>query len=453
MEIKVPAVGESVTEATIGEWMKQTGDYVQRDEILLSIETDKASVEVVAEDSGVLEIKVEEGKTVEIGAVIGVLDPSAKAPEAGVSEKIKEEGTTVDGRLRSPEPEAKVSKKVEKGDLKPASTHEAPMGPAVRKMLAQKEMSPSGIKATGPRGRITKEDVMRASNEVSSGLEPGGVDRISHGPTNDSGSLGLGKPAEVSGDSKAQDKRSLDVQKKAGDSSKAGSIERVKMNNIRKRIAQRLVQAQQTAAILTTFNEVDMSKLMNIRSEYKEVFETRHGTRLGFMGFFVKASIEALKQFPAVNASIDGEDILYKNFFNIGVAVSSPKGLVVPVLKNADQMSLAELEKTIVHYATKAREGTLGIDDMSDGTFTISNGGVFGSLMSTPILNPPQSGILGMHKIEKRPVVVGDEIQIRPMMYLALSYDHRMIDGKESVGFLVKIKENIEDPYRLLLHV
>ena len=427
MEIKVPAVGESVTEATIGEWMKQTGDYVQRDEILLSIETDKASVEVVAEDSGVLEIKVEEGQTVEIGALIGVLDSSAKAPDPKTSEaKSKGEASKKVQEVSKPE----VSKKIEQETSKQASTHEAPMGPAVRKMLAQKEMSPDGIKPTGPRGHITKEDVMRLG-EVSSGL----------------------KHQEVSQDFPAQNKKSLDVKKQVGDSPKSGSIERVKMNNIRKRIAQRLVQAQQTAAILTTFNEVDMSKLMNIRSEYKEIFEARHETRLGFMGFFVKACIEALKQFPAVNACIDGEDILYKNFFNIGVAVSSPKGLVVPVLKNADQMSLAELEKAIVYYATKAREGTLSIDDMSDGTFTISNGGVFGSLMSTPILNPPQSGILGMHKIEKRPVVVGDEIQIRPMMYLALSYDHRMIDGKESVGFLVKIKENIEDPYRLLLHV
>jgi 2-oxoglutarate dehydrogenase E2 component (dihydrolipoamide succinyltransferase) len=230
-------------------------------------------------------------------------------------------------------------------------------------------------------------------------------------------------------------------------------IERVKMTTIRRKIAERLVSAQQTAAILTTFNEVDMSALMRLRDQYKDPFEKKHGVKLGFMGFFVKATIEALKEFPAVNASIEGTDILYKNFFNIGVAVSSPKGLVVPVLKDADQMSLADIEKGIKEYGAKARGGKISIDDMSDGTFTISNGGVFGSLMSTPILNPPQSGILGMHKIEKRPVVVDDQIQIRPMMYLALSYDHRMIDGKESVSFLVRIKENIEDPSRILLQV
>ncbi len=407
MEIKIPAVGESVTEATLGEWMKKNGDYVQRDEVLLIIETDKASVELVAEDSGVLSIEVQEGETVKIGTVIGKLDTSAPAP--------------VDTQTEGKKTETPVS---EKGTTSTRVSGQTEVqyedfSPAVRRMILEKGIDPGKVQGTGRGGRLTKEDLIKAEKNFSSstGLE-----------------TDTGRQPDTGSES-------------------TGGVERVKMTTIRKRIAERLVQAQQTAAILTTFNEVDMSNLINIRSQYKETFEKKHGVRLGFMGFFVKASLEALKKFPAVNASIEGTDILYKNFFNIGVAVSSPKGLVVPVIKNADQLTLAEIEKAVRDYAVKSREGKITIDDMSGGTFTISNGGVFGSLMSTPILNPPQSGILGMHKIEKRPVVIDDEIKIRPMMYLAFSYDHRMIDGKESVGFLLKIKEGIEDPSRWLLHV
>lgn len=412
MDIKVPAVGESITEAEIGEWLKKDGDYVERDEVLLTLETDKASVEVVAEDSGKLSIKAQEGDTVEIGAVIATLDTSAEAPAGGASKseaKPASDSGSQNGTSSQPQPQMSAA---------PDANH---LSPAVRKAVHEKGINPADIEGTGRGGRLTKEDVMQASTSGSA--------------------------------SSSQSTPSAPAQKAPSRDMQPGATERVKMTTIRRKIAERLVAAQQTAAILTTFNEVDMTALMNLRNQYKDSFEKTHGVRLGFMGFFVKATIEALKAFPAVNASIDGTDILYHNFYNIGVAVSSPKGLVVPVLKDADQMSLAEIEKNIKDYAIKARDGKITIDDMSGGTYTISNGGVFGSLMSTPILNPPQSGILGMHKIEKRPVVVDDEIKIRPMMYLAMSYDHRMIDGKESVSFLVKIKENIEDPSRLLLQV
>lgn len=406
MDIKVPTVGESITEATIGSWLKKSGDFVQRDEILLNLETDKASVEVVAEDSGVLTIKAQAGETVEIGSVVGTLDTSKKAPAAEKPQATTSSQTATPAAT-SPAPSHSQ-----------APSHGAPdplhMSPAVRKAVNERGLDPQSINGTGKGGRITKEDVQnhKPNQQAPAPSIPG-----------------------------------------VGVVNSADRVERVPMTTIRKRIAERLVSAQQTAAILTTFNEVDMFALIQLRDQYRDAFEKTHGVRLGFMGFFVKATIEALKSFPAVNASIEGTDILYKKYFNIGVAVSSPKGLVVPVIKNADQMSLAQIEIAIRDYALKARDGKIGIDDMSDGTFTISNGGVFGSLMSTPILNPPQSGILGMHKVEKRPVVINDEIAIRPMMYLALSYDHRMIDGKESVSFLVKIKENIEDPSRLLLQV
>jgi len=417
MDIKVPAVGESVTEAEIGEWLKKSGDYVKRDEVILTLETDKASVEVVAEDSGVLKTMAAEGDTVAIGAVVATLDTSASAPQDSSAtskandEEKQSEQKSAGNQNGSAQPEATPQVF--------ASPNKDHLSPAVRKAVHEKGLDPNSIEGTGRGGRLTKEDVMKASSPSPAPQKAPTTDNQSTPPRRD--------PSE--------------------------RTERVKMTTLRRKIAERLVNAQQTAAILTTFNEVDMSALMNLREQYKDPFEKKHGVRLGFMGFFVKATIEALKEFPAVNAEIDGADILYKNFYNIGVAVSSPKGLVVPVLKDADQMSLAEIEQEIKNYAIKARDGKITIDDMSDGSFTISNGGVFGSLMSTPILNPPQSGILGMHKIEKRPVVVDDQVQVRPMMYLALSYDHRMIDGKESVSFLVRIKENIEDPSRMLLQV
>ena len=392
LEIKVPAVGESVTEATVGSWLKKSGDFVKRDEVLLVLETDKASVEVVAESDGVLSISTPQGQTVAIGATVGKIDPSA-APSVSAAPAVSVPVVSAGGE---------------------ASIH---LSPAVRRIVDEKGLDPKSVSGTGKDGRLTKKDVIDIQPKTIVVPE-------------------AKKPAAI--EKKVQP---------------AGSVDRVPMTTIRKKIAERLVHAQQTAAILTTFNEVDMSAVMDIRAKYKDQFEKKHNVKLGFMGFFVKACIQALKEFPAVNASIEGTDILYKNFSNIGVAVSTPKGLVVPVVRNADQLTLAEIEAAIGEFGVKARDGKITVDDMADGTFTISNGGVFGSLMSTPILNPPQSGILGMHKIEKRPIAIGDNVVVRPMMYLALSYDHRMIDGRESVSFLVRLKECIEDPSRILMEI
>ena len=358
---------------------------------------------------GVLTVKVEEGETVEIGALIGEIDTSASAP-AGAASPAAE---------AAPAPEASAPAPAAAGGGGPAAPDPMHLSPAVRRVVDERGVNPAQVAGTGRGGRLTKADVMNAPTGGASAPAPSPAAPVS-------------APAPRG---------------------QQGTTERVKMTTIRKKIAERLVQAQQDAAILTTFNEVDMSQLMALRKEYKDSFEKKYGVRLGFMGFFVKAAIQALRDYPAVNAMIDGTDIIYHNYNNIGIAVSSPKGLVVPVLKNAELMSLAEIELSIRDYALKARDGKITIDDMSGGTFTISNGGVFGSLMSTPILNPPQSGILGMHKIEKRPIVVDDQVVVRPMMYLALSYDHRMIDGKESVSFLVRIKECIEDPARLIMEI
>ncbi len=417
LEIKVPAVGESVTEATVGSWLKTSGDFVKRDEVLLVLETDKASVEVVAEADGVLTIKTPQGQTVAIGATVGSIEPGA-APAAKEAAPAKATAET------------SVSSTAKPAATKPAAEKSAPamsaggnetvhLSPAVRRIVDEKGIDPRSVEGTGRDGRLTKKDVLDIQPKTIVIPEP------------------ARSPAPVA-EKKVQP---------------AGSIDRVPMTTIRKKIAERLVHAQQTAAILTTFNEVDMSAVMDIRSKYKDSFEKKHKVKLGFMGFFVKACIQALKEFPSVNASIEGTDILYKNFYNIGVAVSTPKGLVVPVIRNADQLTLAEIEAAIAEFGTKARDGKITVDDMADGTFTISNGGVFGSLMSTPILNPPQSGILGMHKIEKRPIAIGDNVVVRPMMYLAMSYDHRMIDGRESVSFLVRLKECIEDPSRILMEI
>lgn len=418
-DIKVPTVGESITEATIGSWLKKSGEYVKQNDVLLSLETDKASVEVVAEEAGLLTITAQAGETVAIGSVVGKIDPSA-APQA-----------TKDAEKTAPKAEAQSSSaknspapQQPQAQPQPAQmnasggvSHEN-LAPGVRRMVAETGVDPQNISGTGKDGRLTKKDVMTAQANPQSA------------------------PA-----------KQTPVAPSAPKEKSNQPIERVPMTTIRKRIAERLVQAQSTAAILTTFNEVDMTAVMELRNKYKDNFEKKHGVKLGFMGFFVKACIQALKEFPAVNASIEGSDILYKNFYNISVAVSSPKGLVVPVIRDADKMSLAEIEKAIGVMGAKAKDGKLTVDEMTDGTFTVSNGGVFGSLMSTPILNPPQSGILGMHKIEKRAVVVDDQIVVRPMMYLALSYDHRMIDGRESVSFLVRVKECLEDPARLVMEI
>lgn len=411
VEIKVPAVGESIKEATIGQWLKKSGEYVKTNDVLLMLETDKASVEVVAENDGVLKVTVNEGTTVPIGSVVGSIDTAAAKPAGEAPKAAAPAPTPAPATKSSPAAQPQMS-----------AAAAGSLAPSVRRIVSENGLSPESITGTGRGGRITKEDAMSATQTP-----------------------GLKAPVAAPAAQPATQKNSRAVGEQL--------VERVPMTTIRKKIAERLVSAQQTAAILTTFNEVDMTNLLDLREKYKDRFEKKYNIKLGFMGFFVKAVIEALKAYPAVNASIEGNDILYKHFYNIGVAVSTPKGLVVPVIKNADQLSLAEIELSIQEYANKARDGKISVDDMMGGTFTVSNGGVFGSLMSTPILNPPQSGILGMHKTEKRPVVVNDQIVIRPMMYLALSYDHRMIDGKESVSFLVRVKECVEDPSRILLEV
>lgn len=428
-QIKVPAVGESITEGTIAQWTKKDGEFVKQGEVVMVLETDKASVEVVAESSGTITTKSKAGDVVKVGAVIGEIDTDGK-PSAGASAPAKEEAKPNGAKAAATSAVSKEGKDSPAQPPRPVSgpasspssglSRSATMSPAVRRVVAEKNLDPENIPGTGRGGRLTKADVMGAGAEVAT---PQNITPIST----------LKAPAP---------KTSL-----------GEDIVREPMTTIRKRIAQRLVEAQSTAAILTTFNEIDMSEVMALRSRYKEKFEKKYGVGLGFMGFFVKAVIEALRAFPKVNAFIDGNDIVYHNYHNIGVAVGTDKGLMVPVLKHAEHMSLAEIEMTIKSYAQKARDGKISIDDLSGGTFTISNGGVYGSLMSTPILNPPQSGILGMHKIEERPIAKDGQVIIRPMMYVALSYDHRIIDGGESVSFLVRIKDCIEDPSRLLLEI
>ncbi|MBL4854523.1 MAG: 2-oxoglutarate dehydrogenase complex dihydrolipoyllysine-residue succinyltransferase [Robiginitomaculum sp.] len=390
IDIKVPNVGESVAEVTIAVWMKQVGDTVKKDEPIVELETDKAAQELVAPEDGVLaEILVAEGENAEIGVLIARLKPGKI--EAGAAPAVKAE-------TEAPKPVATKSAK-------------EPM-PSAKRVIAEKGLDASSITGTGKDGRITKGDALTAKTSVKFAPKPAA-------PL---------KPRET-----------------------GPREERVRMSRLRQTIARRLKDAQNTAAMLTTYNEADMSEIMEMRKKYKQVFIDKHGVKLGFMSFFIKACCTALKDVPTVNAEIDGTDIIYKNFYDISVAVGTDKGLVVPVLRDADQLSLAGIEKGIGALAKKARDGDLSMDDMSGGTFTISNGGVYGSLMSSPILNPPQSGILGMHKIEKRAVVIDDEIVIRPMMYLALSYDHRVIDGKGAVTFLVRVKECLEDPERMLL--
>jgi 2-oxoglutarate dehydrogenase E2 component (dihydrolipoamide succinyltransferase) len=400
-EVRVPTLGESVTEATVGAWLKQPGDAVAMDEQLTELETDKVTLEVNAPAAGVLQdIVAAEGETVEVDALLAVIDETATASASAPAAQA----------VSAPAPAAPAAALV--GEL-------PPMAPAVRKLIEDNGLDPATIPATGKGGRLVKGDVLKI---IESGGQPVSAPAAAPAPTAPSGP----RP-------------------------NSEREERVKMTRLRKIIATRLKEAQNTAAMLTTFNEVDMTNLMAARAEYKDLFEKKHGVRLGFMSFFAKAAISALQDIPSVNAEIDGDEIVYKNYYHMGVAVSAPSGLVVPVVRDADQMGFAEIEKTINDLGVRARDGKLGLEDLQGGTFTISNGGVFGSLMSTPILNPPQSGILGMHKIQNRPMAIGNEVMIRPMMYLALSYDHRIIDGREAVTFLVRIKECIEDPQRLLL--
>ena len=433
VEIKVPAVGESISEATIGEWTKKSGEFVKRDEVILSLETDKASVEVVAPNDGVLTTTANAGDVVKIGAVVASIDTEGVAT-AGVTQPLK----------NTDAPQTPAAAPAAAPAASGGKTHpelQAHLSPAVKRVVDEKGIDPSKVSGTGKEGRLTKHDVEQASRG-------GGVGGLG---ASASGTVGV---ATGGGAGAAPAAAPAVFGKTPGG---GGGGRPVSMAANRKRIAERLVQAQHTAAILTTFNEIDMTNVMAIRERYKDKFKEKYGTGLGFMGFFVKAAIEGLKEIPQVNASIDGSDIIYHDYFNVGMAVGTEKGLIVPVVKNADRLSIAEIELAIKHFAGKARDGKISVDDLSGGTFTISNGGVYGSLMSTPILNPPQSGILGLHKIEERPVVVTKggkkEIEIRPMMYVALSYDHRMIDGKEAVTFLVRVKENIEDPSRILLEI
>lgn len=393
-DIIVPPLGESVTEATIARWLKQQGDFIKQDEPLVELETDKVTLEVNAPLSGILfQIEAGAGVVVKIGDKIGGMQAAAQ-------------GANVASQLEKPQP--LLSSDQNKGRPVGEASKVEGSGPAAKKIAAEKGMDLSTIPASGKDGRVTKGDVVQYKD------------------TSLHAALG---------------------------SSPSKGEERVKMTRLRQRIAERLKEAQHTAAMLTTFNEIDMSHVMNLRNEYKDVFEKRHGIKLGFMSFFVKAVTTALKEIPAVNAEIDGDEIVYKNYYDIGVAVSAPQGLVVPVVRGANSMNFSDIEKEIVNLGQKARLGKLSLDDLTGATFTITNGGVFGSLLSTPILNPPQSGILGMHKIEKRAVVIQDKIEIRPMMYVALTYDHRIIDGREAVTFLVRVKECIENPERILLNV
>lgn len=417
LEVKVPTVGESITEATIGSWQKKSGEFVKQNDVLLLLETDKASVEVVAEQSGVLTTQAKDGDVVKIGSTIGSIDTDAKAP-AGEAPKAE---------AKAEAPKASAPPAGAQSGRGEAAQH---LSPAVQKIVTEKNIDTSKLSGTGKDGRLTKGDVLEAAS---------GSPSIAGGPA----------PAPVAKSNQPQQTPSS-----PRGPGKQGDKNLVPMTTIRKRIAERLVEAKNTTAMLTTFNEIDMSKAMELRAKYKDKFKEKYGINLGFMGFFVKASIEALKAFPAVNAYIQGgTNIEYHNYFNLGIAVSTDRGLMVPVIKDVDQMSIAEIESSIRDYAAKARDGKIAVDDLQGGTFTITNGGVFGSLMSTPILNSPQSAILGMHKIQDRPIALNGQVVVRPMMYVALSYDHRIIDGKESVGFLVKIKEGVEDPERLLLEI
>ncbi|MDP1615823.1 2-oxoglutarate dehydrogenase complex dihydrolipoyllysine-residue succinyltransferase [Phenylobacterium sp.] len=406
-DIMTPALGESVTEATVARWAKKAGDAVRKDEILVELETDKVSLEVAAPADGVLsEILAGEGDTVEPGTVLGKMSEGGAAAAPAKAEAPKAEAPKAEAK---PEPKAEAPK----APAQPEVMTSKPAAPSAQRIATENSLDLSKVGGSGKDGRVTKGDAIAALEARASAPAPAAA------------------PAAP---------RELHERE-----------ERVRMTRLRQTIARRLKEAQNNAAMLTTFNEVDMSAVMALRTEYKDVFEKRHGVRLGFMSFFVKACIAALKQVPDVNAEIDGQDIIYKNHYDIGVAVGTEKGLVVPVIRDADDMSLAGVEKAIGAMGKKARDGQLALDDLQGGTFTISNGGVYGSLMSTPILNAPQSGILGMHKIQERPMVVKGQVVIRPMMYLALSYDHRVVDGQGAVTFLVKVKDAIEDPQRLLL--
>ncbi|WP_441233157.1 2-oxoglutarate dehydrogenase complex dihydrolipoyllysine-residue succinyltransferase [Bradyrhizobium sp. 930_D9_N1_4] len=409
-EIRVPTLGESVTEATIGRWFKKAGDAVAVDEPLVELETDKVTIEVPAPSAGTLsEIIAADGTTVAVGALLGQITEGAAGAKPAAA-PAKPAAAAPAPAAAAPAPSAPK-----------APPADSPLAPSVRKLSAETGVDASTVPGSGKDGRVTKGDMLAA------------IERAASAPTP------VNQPAAA-------------VQvRSASPADDAAREERVKMTRLRQTIARRLKDVQNTAAMLTTFNEVDMTNVMALRAHYKDAFEKKHGSKLGFMGFFTKAVVQALKDIPAVNAEIDGTDLIYKNYYHIGVAVGTDKGLVVPVVRDCDNKSIADIEKGIADFGRRARDGQLKIDEMQGGTFTITNGGIYGSLMSTPILNAPQSGILGMHKIQERPMVIGGKVEVRPMMYLALSYDHRVIDGKEAVTFLVRVKESLEDPARLVL--
>lgn len=423
-EVRVPTLGESVSEATIGTWLKKVGDTVKVDEPLVELETDKVSIEVPSPVSGVLsEILAKDGETVEVNALLAQVSegegaaPAKSETKAGAADKAEKPDAVAQASGKSAagstgEAAEKTAKVTGHGEI---SESKMPAAPSAQKLMTENKIDAGDVSGSGKRGQVLKGDVLDAIGK---------------------GSAPAAAPAAPRASSSADD---------------APREERVKMTRLRQTIARRLKEAQNTAAMLTTYNEVDMSAVMDLRNRYKELFEKKHGVKLGFMGFFTKAVTHALKEIPAVNAEIDGTDLIYKNYCHVGVAVGTDKGLVVPVVRDADQMGIAEIEKEIGRLGRAARDGELSMADMQGGTFTISNGGVYGSLMSSPILNAPQSGILGMHKIQDRPVAVGGQVVIRPMMYLALSYDHRIVDGKDAVTFLVRVKDSLEDPERLVL--
>jgi 2-oxoglutarate dehydrogenase E2 component (dihydrolipoamide succinyltransferase) len=428
VEIKVPSVGESITEGILARWLKTDGAAVAAGEPLFELETDKASNVVPAPAGGTLKIGAAEGSTVAVGATVGTLDPDA-APAAAASAPSKKD----QGRGARGEPPAEPAK--EKATPAPAASDGGafPPAPAVRRVAAEAKVDLAQVEGTGRGGRVTKADVLAhlESPDRPAAEEP---PKVAPAPPPAAAPPPGPEPAPSPAAERPRETRQ-------------------RMSGIRQKIAQRLVEAQHTAAILTTFNEADLSRVMELRTRHKEAFQKKHGVGLGFMSFFVKAAVEALRAFPAVNGRIDGTDIVYNHAYDIGVAVSTERGLMVPVVRDCDRLGFAEIEKAIAAYAAKARENAIAVGDLQGGTFTITNGGVFGSLLSTPILNPPQSGILGMHAIQKRPVAAGDQVVIRPMMYLALSYDHRIVDGREAVSFLVKVKDGVENPERLMLEI
>ncbi len=426
-QITVPALGESVTTATVAKWLKHEGDAIAVDDALVELETDKVTLEVYAQVPGQLsQILAKEGSEVEVGGTLGII-----AEEAAVQAANKPARTVAAPKLET----AAAPAAAPQAPAAKASAAAQLLAPAVRKLVDEHRLNPAAIPASGKGGRLTKGDVLAyVEAKKPEPKAPPASPQPAHA-----------MPAEPMPAS-FEARREMPVTERPRE-------ERARMTQLRRRIAERLKAAQNTAAMLTTFNEIDMTQVLAVRDRYRNSFEKKYGARLGFLSFFVKAAIMALKEIPAVNAEIDGEEIVYKNHYDIGVAVGTPQGLVVPVVRDADRMSFAELEMKVAELAKKARDGKLGLADLSGGTFTITNGGVYGSLMSTPILNPPQSGIMGMHKVESRPVAVDGKVEIRPMMYVALTYDHRLVDGREAVTFLVRVKECIEDPQRLLLDI